>query len=827
MVKKSEEIFQQKTDYKDLIFKLLRQKHWFIISAVVFIGITYIFNKLTVPQYRNQTVLLLKEEEKNSFLTSQDIMQGFGLFGANQNIENELGVLQSFSLINSAITQLNLEVTIFKENYHFGNVLKYDFLKDDKEIYGKPPVQISIDKSNIQPINLPIYFKILNDKEVMIETFGFNVQMYDYLVDDVVFLADTVRIKGVYKFGDEIKGKYFNFKVHLLDKQSIAQLQKEKTYFVFNNLNALTLMSQASISAVNTSKTSSLVVITMSGDNKYKISDFLNTLSNAYLERNLEKKNRIAINTVKFIDSQISEVSDSLTFAESKLQRFRTNNQVMDISYQGQQSIEQMSQLESEKAILMVQQKYYNYIKGYFEKNKDMSDLVAPASMNVQDPLLNQMISQLITLNSERTNLLNQGNVKNLRLNTIEVQVSNLKKTILENILSNAATTDIALQDINNRAAKISSTMSRLPSTERQLFGIERTFKLNDAIYTFLLQKRSEAQIARASNTPDYEVIDPARHVTTALIYPKKTLNYIIAILAGLVLPFVIIVLGDFLNMKITSKKEIENLSSLPIIGHVFHNDTKNKIVISEATNSPISESFRSIRTNLQFYSRGIDKQVILITSSYSGEGKSFIAQNLASVFALFGKKTLLIGFDLRRPKLYQDFNLSNKTGISTALINKAAISEIIQPTLIQNLDFISAGPIPPNPLELIASEKTDQVFSELRKIYDYIIIDSPPVGVVSDAYLLMKYSDVNLYTVRQGFTNKEAFTTNTKHMLQKNIPHVSIVINDVKARGMLYDYGYEYTYYAEEKKKSLYDIFRKKKRKTSPAKNKKNKVKS
>ncbi|MFH1119556.1 MAG: polysaccharide biosynthesis tyrosine autokinase [Bacteroidota bacterium] len=823
-MKKSEEIFQQKTDYKDLIFKLLRYKHWFAISVLIFVGISWVFNKTATPLFRNQTVLLLKEEEKNSFLTSQDIMQGFGLFGGNQNIENELGVLQSFTLINDAITQLNMEVTIYKEEYHFSNRLKYDFLKADKEIYGNPPIQISLDKSNLQPINLPLYFRILNDKEIMIESFGLNVQMYDYLVDDVVFLADTIRIKGVYKFGEEIKGKYFNFKVHLLDKQAAAQIQKDKLYFVFNNLNALTLQHQASISAVNTSKTSSLVVITMMGDNKYKIADFLNILSNAYLERNLEKKNRIAINTVKFIDSQISEVSDSLTFAESKLQKFRTTNRVMDISYQGQQSIEQMSQLEGERAVLLMQQKYYNYIRGYFEKNKDMSDLVAPASMNVQDPLLNQMISQLITLNSERTNLLNQGNVKNLRLNTIEVQISNLKKTILENILSNSATTDIALQDINNRTAKISSEMSRLPSTERQLFGIERTFKLNDAIYTFLLQKRSEAQIARASNSPDYEVIDPARHVTTALIYPKKMLNYIIAFLAGLVLPFVVIVLSDFLNMKISSKKEIENLASFPIIGHVFHNETKNKIVITEVANSPISESFRSIRTNLQFYSRGIDKQVILVTSSYSGEGKSFIAQNLASVFALFGKRTLLIGFDLRRPKLYQDFNLSNKVGISTALINKASISEIIQATLIQNLDFISAGPIPPNPLELIASEKTDVVIAELKKIYDYIIIDSPPVGVVSDSYLLMKHSDVNLYVVRQGFTNKEAFTTNTKHMLQKNIPHVSIVINDVKARGMLYDYGYEYTYYAENKKKSWFDFLKSKKKKTKATTNNKKK---
>ena len=818
-MKKSEEIFQQKTDYKELIYKLLRYKHWFLISVVFFLIVTFIFNKMAVTIYKNQTVLLLKEDDKNSFMTSQDIMQGFGLFGANQNIENELGILQSFSLINDAITQLNLEVTLYKEDYAFGDLLKYDFLKSDKEIYGNQPIQVSIDKSSLQPINLPLHFKILNDKEIMIETFGINIPMYSYIEDDVMFIADTVRIKGVYKFGSEIKGKYFNFKVHLLDKQAIPQLHRERTYFLFNNLNLLTLQYQGAISAINTSKTSSLVIITMTGDNKYKISDFLNTLSNAYLERNLEKKNRIAINTVKFIDSQISEVSDSLSFAENKLQNFRTTNRVMDLSFQGQKSFEKMNELESQRAILIMQRKYYNEIRDYFEKNRDLSDMIAPSSMDIQDPLLNQLITELITLNSQRTNLLNKGNIKNLFLNSIEVQITNLKKTILENINNNSATTNIAIQDIENRSARIASEMARLPTTERQLFGIERKFKLNDAIYTFLLQKRSEAQIARASNAPDYEVVDPARHVTTSITYPKKTLNYIISILGGLFLPFVIILLIDFLNMKISSKKEIESLTAFPIIGHIFHNDSKNKIVITEATNSPISESFRSIRTNLQFYSKGNEKQILLVTSSYSGEGKSFVAQNLASVFALFGKKTLLIGFDLRRPKLYQDFNLSNKVGMSTTLINKAQIAEIIQATTIQNLDFVSAGPVPPNPLELIASERTDQVFSELRKIYDYIIIDSPPVGVVSDAYLLMKYSDVNLYVVRQGYTHKEAFTNNTKHMLQKNIPHVSIIINDVKARGMLYDYGYEYTYYAEEKKIPWFITLLKKK-KTTKSKN-------
>ncbi|MGV8964416.1 MAG: polysaccharide biosynthesis tyrosine autokinase [Candidatus Saccharimonadaceae bacterium] len=822
-MKKSEEIFQQKTEYKDLVFKVWRFRNWFIASLFLFLIAAYIYNKLSIVQYSNQTTLLLNESQQNSFLTSQNIMQGFGLYGANQNIENEIGILSSYSLINDAISQMNLETSLYEENYIFGETIKNDFLKTVEEIYLNKPLQISIDKSKLQPIDIPIYFKILNKNEVYIEAYGQNVPIYNYIDDNIVKYADVLKISGKFKFGEEIKGEYYNFKVHLINNEVDIQPSAKRTYFSFSSPSYLTLNFQAEISVNLTSRTSSLVVIAMNGDNKLKITDFLNTLSNAYLERNLEKKNRIAINTVKFIDSQINEVSDSLTFAESRLQNFRTSNRVTDISFQGQQSLERVNQLENERALLIMQKKYYDYIRAYFEKNVDLSDLIAPSSMNVQDPILNQIIPQLITLNSERTNLLNQGNIKNLRLNTIEVQIANLKKTIIENISSNSATTEIALQDINNRSAKISAEMARLPSTERQLVGITRTFKLNDAIYTFLLQKRAEAQIARASNAPDYEVVDPARYITAYQIYPKRKLTFIIALMAGLLIPFIIIVLKDYLNTTISNKKEIESLTDFPILGHVFHNDSKNKIVIDEAINSPISESFRSIRTNLQFYAKDSEKLVLLVTSSYSSEGKSFISQNLASAYALFGKKTLLMGFDLRRPKLFQDFNLSNLKGISTALINKSTIDEIIQKTNIENLDYISAGPIPPNPLELIASDKTAELILELKKIYDYIIIDSPPVGVVSDSYILMKFSDVNLYVVRQGYTHKEAFANNISHLRQKNIQHVSIVINDVKAKGLMYDYGYEYTYYADSKQKpwykSLNKIFSQKRSKSTSLK--------
>lgn len=810
---KTEEIFQQKTNYKDLVFKLWRQKVWFIVTVIVFTAAAFLFNKFSTALYKNQTTLLLKESERNNFLSSQNVMQGFGLFSGNDNIENELGIITSYSLVNEVVNSLNLETSFYQEKYRFGGIIKKDFMLESEENYLYKPLIISLDKSKVQAIDVKIYFTILNKNEFTLEMQGDEVMIYDYLTDDIVNIADHIDFKGQFKFGEPITSDYLNITIHLNEAINHGEPIPGRSFFSLNSLSFLTLRTLANLEVNQTSLTSSLVTISMSGDNRQKITDFLNALASTYLDNNLEKKNKIAINTVKFIDTQISDVADSLNFAESKLQNFRTSNRVTDLGYQGQQSLERLGRLEGDRALLVMQKKYYDYIRGYFDKNTDLSDLIAPSSMNVQDPLLNQLINQLITLNSERTNLLNQGNIKNLRLGPIEVQIANLKETIMENIQSNAATTEIALQDLSNRSARISSEMSRMPSTERQLFGIERTFKLNDAIYTFLMQKRSEAQIASASNTPDYEVVDPARLITSYKTFPKSNLTLLIGLMMGFIVPFVVIVLKDFLNTKIVNKKEIEQLTNLPILGHVFHNDTKEKIVINENINSPLSESFRSLRTNLQFYAKEKDRQIFLVTSSYSGEGKSFISQNLALVYALFGKRTLLMGFDLRRPKLFQDFNLSNSKGITSYLIGQASIDEVIQNTSNPNLDFISAGPVPPNPLELINSDATREMIFSLKEKYEYIIIDSPPIGVVSDSFLLTEFADVNIYVVRQGYTNRDAFSNNVKQLQQKQIKRVSIVINDVPAKGMKYDYGYEYTYYNEEEKSFFSRWFKSKKR--------------
>ncbi|MEZ5194848.1 MAG: polysaccharide biosynthesis tyrosine autokinase [Bacteroidales bacterium] len=454
-------------------------------------------------------------------------------------------------------------------------------------------------------------------------------------------------------------------------------------------------------------------------------------------------------------------------------------------------------------ARIVINQQYYDYIKNYFETNSDITDLIAPSSMEVQDPVLNQLIGEMLELNNQRMKYLNTSNQKNLFLKDLEIQINNLKNTILENIDYNYNRQAISLQDIESRMAKLNSQITMLPRTEREMIGMERQFKLNDAIYTFLLQKRAEAQIARASNAPDYEVIDEALYFRAGIISPNTKMNYAIAGLLGLFLPFIFILARDFLNNKIADIKDIELISDLPIIGQVLHNNFKSKAVIKDYPKSPLADSFRAIRTNVRFFAKDSDRMIILVTSSMSGEGKSFNSVNIASVYALLGKKTCLLGFDLRRPALYKDFELKNEKGITSYLINNAEIKDIIQKTQIDNLDLISAGPIPPNPVELIASERTKQFFEELKELYDFIIIDSAPVGAVTDSYLLFPYADINIFTIRHNYSNKEAVKNNLKNIQLKNIRNISILINDVKIKKNSYGYAYQSNYYSNDKSAS------------------------
>jgi tyrosine-protein kinase Etk/Wzc len=802
---------QSSLDYKKIFNRLLEFKRLYIFSVVLLLVISVIYNKTTKVLYENQIAILISDKGKSALTSDNNFLQGIPLFSGQVNIDNEIELLKSFSLVKETIQRMDLKASMFtyKKNLVSKMLASTSIIKKS-EVYESAPIKIVIDPTQPQATNLNFFIEFIDENSFKITARGSSIYLYNYIDDQIIDVANNVFFENVYKFGEEIKTKYFSFQI-LKSQYFDKNLTKDNAlFFYLNNTNYLAYEYLGNLKVAPISQTASIIKATLRGTSYYRITDFLNTLSSVFLDRNLEKKNNAAASTVSFIDNQISEFKDSLSMAEANLKTFRTNNQVMDLSFQGQQVFTKLEQLETERAALETQKRYYQYLKDYFNKNRDASDLLAPSSMNVVDPILSSLVAELLNRTSERNTITsNNPSSGNILLKDLNIKIDNLKKTILENVTSSLSTIGSSISEIEYRINKLSGQISAMPKTELQLKGIERKFELNSTIYTFLLQKRSEAQIAKASSMPDYEVVEPARAISPSVVSPKSTLNYIIALFFGLFLPTAYVLVIDFFNNKVRYIEDLEAIVSKPILGRVFHNFRKTVLIVAKRPNSSVSESFRSIRTNFQFFNHSGNKQVVLFTSSSSGDGKTFCSINFASALALSGNKTVLLEFDLRRPKVHQEFGSSNMIGISSFLIDKAVIDDIIVPTEIPNLDLISAGPAAPNPAELIASERSAEFIETLKEMYDYIIIDSAPVGIVSETFLLMKYSDVNVFVVRLEHTVKDAVRSAVKSMDSNGFSNFNLLINDLNTAKETFKHQYDNKYYTDKEDGFIKRLFK------------------
>jgi capsular exopolysaccharide synthesis family protein len=810
------EIYQQNINYKKIFQKFLELKRVFIFLGVISLVLAYFYNKTATVRYSNSTSVLISEQDKSSFAPGTDFLQGMPFLGGKNNIENEMEILRSFSVIKDAIDRMDIKSSIYSYEKTFlaEYLSETDFIKK-KELYQVSPIRIVVDQTSDQAVYLPFYIEFIDDNsfQVFTKNVADEVYLFNYIDNNIVDVRPYKYFNFKYNYGQEIKTEYCSFQIFKTEHFDPKFTSNKALFFYFHNTNYLAFEYQASLTVEPVNDAASILNIGMTGTNYYRITDYLNTLTSVLLDRNLEKKNNAAATTVSFIDSQISEFRDSLTTAEANLKSFRSTNQVMDLTFQGQQVFTKLDQLETEKAVLRQQERYYNYLKEYFQRSKDISGLVAPASMNVIDPILTNLVAELITVNSERARHLGDNrSTDNILLKGYDGQINNLKHTISENVENSLSTISGSLREIDYRINKLTGQISSMPKTELQLRGIERKFELNNTIYTFLLQRRSEAQIAKASSMPDYEVVEPARAFTPRVISPKSALNYAIALFLAFLIPTGYILTRDLLNNRLTEVEEIEAYADQPILGKIFRNFRKTNLVVAQRPNSSVSESFRTVRTNFQFFDQSGKKQVVLFTSASSGDGKTFCSINFASVLAMNGHRTVLLEFDLRRPKIHQEFGSSNMIGISSYLIEKAVIEDIILPTEIENLDLISAGPAAPNPAELIASEKTTEFLDTLKEMYDYIIIDSAPVGIVSETFLLMKHSDVNIFVVRLEKTIRDAFKNALKGLRNNGFSkNFNLLINDLNYKKESYKYGYDTKYYMEENKGFLRRLFSKK----------------
>lgn len=768
-------------DLKKLFFRMLSYWYYFIIALIVSLACAHFYNKYTTPIYNISTTVLISEENpKLASMNTDKILEGFGLSPDIQNVDNQLFILSSYTLVGKTLDKLSFDI---------------DYNNKGLSYYPNSPIRVVPEKPGKVPFDVEFTLSYRHGNIFFLETKS----------DSLPFPEKA------FAFGEIVKTPKGNFRVERVNDTWPSKKDENQIHFTFNSRNRLLENYCNRLKVEPASKKSTILAISLQGTNAVKEMAFLNKLTEEFLNINLEKKNKEAVRTVQFIDDQLIGISDSLVIAEDKLQQFKSKNKVMDLSAQGQVIIDQAMKLENDKAQLVLQANYYKYLAGYLKKDNAGEVPIAPATQGIDDPGLISLVAGLADLQDKYYSKATAE--KNPMKGQIAQRLRNLKDALMETLNGLRKANDLAMLENSDQIVNLNAQASALPATERQLLGIERKFKLNDELYTFLVQKRAEAQIQKASNTPDNEVVDPARPDTKP-VSPKKLISYLVALMAGFGFPFIWIwVVGVFDN-KITDEDDIKKISDLPLAGHVPHSLLITQNVVFDDPHSQVTESFRTLRTKMQFFTREIKAPVILITSSIPGEGKTFTAINLASVYSLMGKKTVLIGFDLRRPKTFSDFGLVNEKGISTWLIGKDGLDEVINKTAYTNLDIILAGVLPPNPAELIASEKTGELFAELKKRYDYIIVDSAPMGSISDAYSLVPYSDAILLIVRDGITFKHSLEKTISEVNANKLTNISILENDINFSKLVYRYGYRYGYPYDNYgvKKGLFQFFKRKK---------------
>ncbi len=776
---------------KEFLLQAVSYKYFYLACFVICMAIAFLINKFSPTVYEVNSIIGPVEDKRSSLLGSNDLFSGLGALAESRNLENDINSLNSFSLVATTIKNLNLEVGYFTG--------KNNLFQKPGQVYLGIPYTVSIDKSHIQPINAKFHIAILDDQKYRLTASEDEIAYYNYVDNAIVGEKNIIEVDTICRFNETITAYNYKFSVSLnRDFYNPAAIKEEDSYFEFYHLDYLTKAYLKRLKVGPVSIKSSLINIFFQGENRGLTIDFLNKYIQSYLDENLSKKNKIAVNTINFIDSQISEISDSLTQSESQLRDYRSSNQVTDLSFQGQQALEKMTQIENERSTLQIQERYYNYIIDYFEKNQDMAGLAPPSAANVVDPIMNSMVLELLALNAERSTILSNNAEKNLFLGQIENKIKLQKQAIIENVKNNLNTLNLTQNELDYRESKLSNEISRLPRTELNMVSMQRKFNLTDAIYTFLLEKRSEAAIAMASNYPDYEILEPARAVTASILSPRTMMNWLIALFMAFMIPTMFIILKNFFNEKIASVNDVERIIGQPVMNLIYTNYYKTESVVKEYPGSSIAESFRNLRSSLFLKFRSEPQKVIMVTSSQPQDGKSFVSSNLAASIASVGHKTIILDCDLRRPTLHEKLKVVNTVGLSNYMVNNAGIDKIIKKTDIDNLWIIPAGPVLPNSSELIEAGVLDDLIADLKTRFDYIIIDSTPAGLVADATLLIKYASMILLVCRNNYTRKDVFTDVLNLFRTNNITNFDIVFNDLNLKKSRY--GRYDNYYKKEK---------------------------
>jgi tyrosine-protein kinase Etk/Wzc len=758
---------------------------WIAVALFVALSLAYIFNKYSSKVY-NVTSTLLVEEEKGTggFAQLDKALSGGNFYGSWRNLENEIAILQSYTLSYRVMEET--------PEFHVGYVPVNRHGIKGQRMYLTSPFIIRKLSDN-QPEGVPMTIRFTKDEKYTVEVdyekidawgkgHGINVGQEDLDSKQEFTLGQPFNIAGfnfVVERRDSTKSVFGNDNRYVVWFESPGDLANQYR----NNLKVQPVKEEASV-----------FTLSFDGYSPQQGADYLNTLMKFYGMQGLEWKNRAAESTISFIEDQLGLISDSLRVAENALERFRLNNRFVDLTLEGTMVLERLEKYQGDKNVLGMQMQYYQYLLDYLESREEKGSIVSPSVMGVTDPTLVRLVEEFATLQHQKKQMAFTVKDNLPQIQLADQQIEGARAALHENVTSAISQLKLSLNTVNSRISKVEQELDRLPGTERKLIGIQREFDLNNSVYTLLLERRAEAGIARASTISDNRVIDMANVKNSKLIRPKVTKNYLVAILLGLLVPMAIIVILDLLNNKIIGRHDIETITKAPIIGFISHSEYHVEDPVAKKPGSTLAESFRAVRTSLAFYTGQTKCPVVVVSSPVSGEGKTFVSVNLATIISMMNKKVLIVGLDLRKPRVHTILQAGNGHGMSQYLSNSATFEEVIVPTAIFNLWFAPSGPVPPNPAELIGSPKMNEFISRARNEFDTIIIDTPPVGIVTDALLLSQLANVALFVVRQKYTTRGSVSLIDEIYRKGEMSNIALIVNDISSSGY-YGYGLRYGY--------------------------------
>lgn len=788
-------------DFATIYTALILNWKWFVLSLIICMGAAHIYLRYATPIYQSAAKLLIKDDEgsRSSFKGGNSIMSAtnLGIISNSNGIDNEMEILKSRTLAQQTVYDLKLYV-----NYRHEGKLK------DHVLYGDQEVNIDMDLEHLKKLNAPMNLKITREGRNYHVTGSYYVP-----IDNNSFKPEAVNIDKTFSALPATIGT----------RVGVVRFTQNGNYMLRDGESLKATMIAPEIAAgkyvgnlnvTESSKTTTIVDLVLNDEIPQRAIDYLKQLAIVYNRQANEDKNEIAVRTEQFINQRLEKINAELGSTEGQLENYKKRNNMVELKTNATQAVANADQYAQKLSEANTQVALLDELTKYMNEPSNRHQPI-PSNVGLSDASATSLINEYNKIALQRNQLLHSASENSPTVTPLTAQLDDLNSSIKRAMTQARAGLKIQRNSIAAQAGKYEGQINNTPEQERMLTQIGRQQEVKSGLYLMLLQKREENSISLAATADKGKLIDTP--VFTGKVTPKNSIIMLIALILGLAIPAGILFLLEFFRYKIEGHNDVEKLTNLPIIADVAiaseRAKTKADIVVHENKNNLMEEIFRSLRTNLQFLLKQHDK-VIMFTSTTSGEGKTFIASNVAISFALLGKKVVLVGLDVRKPRLAELFEIDDHHhGITNLLVkdevNWSDVKEQIIPSGINDkLDILMAGPVPPNPGELVTRESLDQTMEQLKEHYDYILIDTAPVGLVTDTLALDRISNATVYVCRADFTQKASFGLINSLSMEKKLPNMSIVLNGVDLSKKKYGYYYGYGKYGKYGKYGNYGMY-------------------